>query len=83
VCAPPKGALHRALDPDGWGWDANTYLLAAEVDLTAAGNWQRGGDKHRPRPEPIPRPGQKSKKSKRKSLTAQALEAREARTDVR
>lgn len=75
--APPKGALHRALDPEGWAWSSDTYLIAGLIDLGAVANWQRAGDKHRARPTPLPRPGEKAKKTKRKSLTAAALAARE------
>lgn len=80
--APPKGALHRALDPKGWDWSSGTYLLAGLIDLGAVANWQRAGDKHRARPTPLPRPGEKAKKPKRKSLTAAALAAREENQNV-
>jgi hypothetical protein len=36
-------------------WDTVEHLLAAVVDLLAAGNWQRGGGKG-PKPKPVPRP---------------------------
>jgi hypothetical protein len=73
--APPGGALHRSLDPKGWAWGADTYMLAGLVDLTAAANWQRAGDKHKKRPDPLPRPNEK--KPKKKSLTQQVLEQRQ------
>lgn len=78
MCAPPKGALHRAVDPVGWQWDTDTHLTATLVDYTAAGNWQRAGDKHKRRPDPVPRPGQAGRKRARgRSLTAQAMQARQ------
>jgi hypothetical protein len=78
-CAPPGGALHRAVDPDGAGWTVGDYLTAALIDATNAANWQRAGDKSKPRPEPIPRPGeQPRKRAKGRNLTQAALEARKA-----
>ena len=74
--SPPRGALHRSLDPEGWDWSSISYLIAGVIDLTSVANWQRAGDKHKKRPEPIPRPGSKAKKPKRKSLTAMALASR-------
>lgn len=38
-------------------WGPAEVMLAAAVDLLAAGNWQRGGNKNAPRPKPWPRPG--------------------------
>jgi hypothetical protein len=69
--SPPRGALHRSIDPKGWGWSADTYLLAALTDLSAAGNWQRAGNKNKPRPTPVPRPNQVKKK--KPSLASRAL----------
>jgi hypothetical protein len=72
--APPQGALHRALDPEGWGWTVDSYLLAADVDYAAAAAWQRAGDKRKKRPDPILRPGQKKKRGR--NLTELALKSR-------
>lgn len=74
--APPQGALHRALDPEGWGWDVNSYLLAADVDTLMVANWQRAGDKRKKRPDPILRPGQKKKRGR--NLTTIALQQKRA-----
>jgi hypothetical protein len=79
--APPGGALHRAIDPDGASWDVNSYLTAALVDATNAANWQRAGDKSKPRPEPLPRPGVAPKRKRGRNLTQAALEARKAGID--
>lgn len=43
----------------GVPWDASNYMLANVVDLLNAGNWQRGGDKNKPRPKLVKRPGEK------------------------
>lgn len=74
--APPGGALHRAQDPKGWAWGADTYMLAGLIDLTAVANWQRAQKKSAPKPKPLPRPGEK--KIKKKSLTQRAIEQAEA-----
>lgn len=37
-------------------WSTEAHLLAAVLDATRAGNWQRSGGKGK-RPKPIPRPG--------------------------
>lgn len=42
----------------GVPWDASNYMLANVVDLLNAGNWQRGGDKNKPRPKLVKRPGE-------------------------
>lgn len=41
----------------GVPWATTEYMLANVVDLLAAGNWQRGGDKSARKPRPMPRPG--------------------------
>jgi hypothetical protein len=41
-------------------WTIDTYLLARLVDVTAMGNWQRGGGKGS-KPKPVPRPKKKSR----------------------
>jgi hypothetical protein len=53
---PPEGALGRAQSDDESAWGIAEHLLAAAVDLLAAGNWQRGGGKGL-RPKRVPRPG--------------------------
>ena len=45
-------------------WSPEGQLLAELVDLAAAGNWQRGGNKHAPRPKRFPRPWEKTKAQK-------------------
>lgn len=52
---PPGSALHREMDPEGWGWDADTYLLANLIDIEQSALWQRGGGKGQ-RPKPFWRP---------------------------
>lgn len=37
-------------------WGRDTGLLADLLDLTAHGNWQRGGDPKAQQPDPYPRP---------------------------
>lgn len=43
----------------GVPWGTSDYMLANVVDLLNAGNWQRGGDKSRPKPKSVQRPGEK------------------------
>lgn len=40
-------------------WGLTEHLLASAVDALNAGNWQRGGDRHAPKPKPVKRPGGK------------------------
>lgn len=54
--ANPGSYLAAAL---GVPWGTSDYMLANVVDLLNAGNWQRGGDKNKPRPKPVKRPGEK------------------------
>jgi hypothetical protein len=54
-------ALHRKMDPEGYGWTVEAYLLAEVGDLINAGNWQRGNagvqpGSQSPRPQPMYRP---------------------------
>ena len=42
-------------------WTVDQHLLASIVDLLAAANWQRAGNRKNPRPKPLPRPGQKTR----------------------
>lgn len=59
-------------------WNASDHLLAVVADLLAAANWQRGGDKKKPRPKPLPRPGDvKAKKRDPAEIRARLLEQRE------
>ena len=60
---PRDAALVRALHGEEGEWGLTEHLLAAVVDLLAAGNWQFAAA-HTPehadppeRPAPIPRPG--------------------------
>lgn len=43
----------------GLPWGGVEYMLANVVDLLAAANWQRGGDKRIKKPKPIKRPHEK------------------------
>lgn len=52
---PAQSALHREMDPEGYGWDANSYLLANLIDVEQTALWQRAGGKGSP-PKPIRRP---------------------------
>jgi hypothetical protein len=53
---PPTSRLRAALDGRP-AWSQAEYMLADIWDVLAAGNWQRGGDRHQPRPALYPRPG--------------------------
>lgn len=53
--APPGSVIASCL---GTPWGTSDYMLANVVDLLNAANWQRGGDKHKPRPKPVKRPGE-------------------------
>ncbi|MFD7410616.1 hypothetical protein [Kitasatospora purpeofusca] len=53
---PPTSRLRTALDGRP-AWSQTDYLLADIWDVLASANWQRGADKHTPRPGPYPRPG--------------------------
>lgn len=62
--APPGSAIHRAVEPEKAAWasgELDAWFLAAQVDLLAAGNWQRQGKNNARKPEPIQRPGEKKK----------------------
>ena len=50
-------ALSRAIH--GIRWSTTDQLLAAAVDLLAAGNWQRAQKPHAPKPKPVHRPWEK------------------------
>lgn len=64
-------------------WGPAEVMLAAVVDLLAAGNWQRGGNKSAPRPKPWPRPGVSDPGTKRygdrKMTVAEFEKRRQAR----
>ncbi|WP_131810465.1 DUF5361 domain-containing protein [Mycolicibacter heraklionensis] len=55
--SPPGSAFFNSVEK---GWDTNTHLTAAAVDLLAILAWQNTTDAHerfpRNRPKPIPRP---------------------------
>ena len=53
--APPGSVIASCL---GTPWSTSDYILANVVDLLNAANWQRGGDKNKPRPKPVKRPGE-------------------------
>lgn len=66
VCsqAPPGSSIHRAVEPEKAAWasgEVMAWLMAAQIDLLAHGNWQRQGKRNARKPEPVPRPGEKSK----------------------
>ena len=45
-------------------WPIVAQLLAEVIDHLASANWQRGGNKHAPRPKRFPRPWEKAKNRK-------------------
>lgn len=51
--------MFRARNPEFYGWDLQTHLLAAVVDSLGIANWQRTGKKTARKPEPVKRPGVK------------------------
>jgi hypothetical protein len=53
---PADSATAEAIH--GAGWSTTEHLLALIADQLAAANWQRAGDKTKPRPQPLPRPGE-------------------------
>ncbi|MFH5879756.1 hypothetical protein [Arthrobacter sp. NA-172] len=55
--SPRGSALSRAMNGEADMWGLSEHLLAAAVDVLAAGNWQRAGDERAKRPELLPRPG--------------------------
>lgn len=55
--ADPDSLVHRAIDSESFGWSRTQYMLADIIDHLAGANWQRSGDKRRPKPKPFPRPG--------------------------
>lgn len=55
TCAAVQGKEH---------WIQTDVLLAELVDLIASGNWQRGGNKHAPKPKRFPRPWEKANAQK-------------------
>lgn len=51
--------MFRAVNPEGAGWDANTYMLANVLDALTRGEYytlRRYGARPK-RPKPFPRPG--------------------------
>jgi len=56
---PSESRFIRKVGHPSLAWSVEAHLLATVVDLTAGGNWQRGGGKGT-RPLPIPRPGQEA-----------------------
>lgn len=68
---PRDSATVREVHGDSVEWGATEHLLATAVDVLAAANWQRGGDKKKTRPKPLPRPGGKGE------ARAKAAEIRE------
>lgn len=57
VCRLPRESRFvAAVGGPSHEWSTSEYLLAQILDLTAGGNYQRGGGKGR-RPKPVPRPG--------------------------
>jgi len=35
---PPRGAVHRAVDPDGWSWSTLEELVAIVAEVVDSGN---------------------------------------------
>jgi hypothetical protein len=65
------------MDPEGAGWDVDSYLLANVADLLAAGNWQRGNAGAKTpseKPRPMYRPADPAAPRVRKSLDQRVLE---------
>lgn len=73
---PNDSAVYRKLDPEGYGWNVEAYLLAQLGDLLSVGNWQRANagakpGSQTPHPTPMYRPPDVS--------AQEAAEARQAR----
>lgn len=54
---PRESSTMRDVHGAAVEWGPVEHLLATAVDVLAAANWQRGGDKKAPRPKPLLRPG--------------------------
>ncbi|MFJ9443251.1 hypothetical protein ACIRRH_15475 [Kitasatospora sp. NPDC101235] len=70
---PPTSRLAAALTGRP-AWSRGEYLLADIWDVLASANWQRGGDRHAPRPKPYPRPGARRDPAERAAALAAARE---------
>jgi hypothetical protein len=74
-------AFRFSVDPDGCGWNVDTYLLATCADLLQAANWQRSedGSKGKNKPKPIRRPSDLRAEKHKASAIERALEERKKR----
>ncbi len=54
---PRTSALVRVRVGEAARWGDLEHLVATAIDALAAGNWQRAGKPHAPRPKPVKRPG--------------------------
>jgi hypothetical protein len=68
---PPTSRLAAALTGRA-AWSQAEYLLADIWDVLASANWQRGGDRHAPRPKSYPRPGARRDPAERAAALAAA-----------
>lgn len=59
-------------------WSDQEHLLALIADAIRVGNWQRQGDKRKPRPDSLPRPGATTAPpiERRTTLTPRQMHAR-------
>jgi hypothetical protein len=73
---PIESSYVRATGGDDVAWTISEHLLAIAADALQIGNWQRQGDKNKPRPKPIPRPGHHATGSRRTTLTPRQIYAR-------
>jgi hypothetical protein len=74
---PLESSYIRATGGDDVAWTVTEHLLAIVADAVQIGNWQRQGDKNKPRPRAIPRPGQRSSTTvHRSALTPRQMDAR-------
>jgi hypothetical protein len=69
---PSTSRFTQSYGGERFAWDVDTHLLATLVDLTAGGNWQRGGGKSH-RPQPIQRPGQEKQTNSKQIGKARPL----------
>lgn len=81
----PDSAFWHAIDPEGYGWSVDTYLLANLVDLSVAANWQRSedGQKGRNKPKPIQRPADRKAEIEKATDIEKLIAARKRRRPQR
>lgn len=71
---PRHSATALAVEPEA-AWGDTEHLLAAILNTLRDANWQRAGDKNRPRPEPVLPPSAQPR-STRSALTPEEMHAR-------